>query len=109
MSPATYNLVVEIVRFVDECFPGWVECKFVDAEGHEQTFVDKVSIFSSEMLDATSAYPRMGSVACIVLSRWQDAGGREVARISTKTPFLIESTDGLSEFVVLSQQLSEDH
>jgi hypothetical protein len=28
-----HNLAVQIVRFVDSDFPGWVECELVDAAG----------------------------------------------------------------------------
>jgi hypothetical protein len=41
-----------------------------------------------------------------VLNRWEDGKGRKFVRINTAKPLDIESTDGLSEFVVLSTQLS---
>jgi hypothetical protein len=55
------------------------------------------------MLDANSQYPRSGDVQCEVLSRSQDARRGELVRIRMPG---IESTEGLSEFVVLSTQLS---
>jgi hypothetical protein len=100
-----HTLAVEIVRFVDDHQPGWVECEFVDAEGRRHTIVDKVPILSLEPLEATSKYPQAGFVQCEVLNRWEDDKGRKLARISTARPIDIESTEGLSEFVVLSAQL----
>jgi len=102
----TQNLAVQIVRFVDDTQPGRVACEFKDAEGRRHTLVDKVPIFSSKLLDAASNYPQWGLVRCEVMKRWQDDRGRELARISMARPDDIESTEGLSEFVVLSAQLS---
>jgi hypothetical protein len=82
-----------------------VACEFVDAEGRRHTLIDKVPIFTVELLDATSNYPKPGSVGCEVLNQWEDGKGRKLVRISTAKPFDIESTEGLSEFVVLSTQL----
>jgi hypothetical protein len=101
-----YNLAVEIVRFTDDRFPGWVASEFMDAEGRRHTIIDKVPGLSLEDLDATSEYPRPGAARCEVLDRWRDALGRELARISLAKPDGIESTEGLSEFDVLSAQLS---
>lgn len=99
------KLVVQIVRFVDDQQPGWVECVFVDAEERKHTFVDKVPIFSTECLDAFSKYPLWGCAACEVVERWKDAHGKELVRVTTARPDGIESTEGLSEFVVLAAQL----
>jgi hypothetical protein len=99
------TLAVQIVRFVDDGQPGWVECEFVDAVGVRHTLRDKVPIFSAEWLDADSAYPRPGSAGCEVLARWSDEHGRALARITTARPRDIESRDGSSEFVVFARQL----
>ena len=108
MSPTVNNLAVEIVRYVRDDQPGWVACEFMDAEGRRHTIVDKVPVVSSEMLDASSQYPRPGFVGCTVLREWRDVNGRDLARVSTETPRWIESTEGLTEFVVLSRQLSAE-
>jgi hypothetical protein len=100
------ELTVQIVRFVDDHQPGWVECEFVDAGGRKHAFVDKVPGFSRDSLDETSAYPQPGGVACEVLAQWPDSLGRQLVRITTARPFHIESTEGQSEFVVLAAQLS---
>ena len=99
------DLKVQIVRFVDESQPGFVECEFVDAAGRRHTLFDKVPIFSTGYLDVDSAYPQPGIAACRVLAQWTDEQGRALARVTTVHPFDIESREGLSEFVVLSEQL----
>jgi len=94
------ELMVQIVRFVDDAFPGFVECQFCDAHGRFHSFIEKVPVVSNEMLDSGSTYPRRATARCTILSRGVDKTGREIVRISTTTPDCIESTEGLSEFEV---------
>jgi hypothetical protein len=108
MSSKIQNLTVQITRFIDDRFPGWVECEFMDAEGRKHRLIDKVPIFSTEALTAASTYPQFGIARCEVLTHWQDARGRELSRVTTARPDDIESTEGVSEFIVLSAQLSAD-
>jgi hypothetical protein len=100
------NLAVKIVRYVDDHQPGWVEVEFVDAQEHRHTFVDKVPGFTRLPLDAHSSYPQPGQVSCEVLSQSQAALGRTLVSITTARPYHIESTEGVSEFIVLQSQLS---
>jgi hypothetical protein len=100
------DVAVQIVRFLDPHNPGVVECKLVDAEGIAHTFVDKVPIFTTEMLDAESAYPQPGSIRCKIISQSQDPHGKPLVRISTLWPDGIESSEGHSEFVVRPNQIS---
>ena len=103
MSTETQVLSVQIVRFVDDSFPGWVECQFTDAAGRVHTLIEKYPMVTAQMLDADSQYPQTGVVECEVLNRSQDARGGDLVRIRMLS---IESTEGLSEFVVLPVQLS---
>ena len=103
------HLDVTIVRFVDEYQPGFIACKFLDAIGRIHAFVGKVPIFSSEDLDASSEYPRQGAVRCSILEAWRDSEGRDLVCISTDEPDAEQSTEGLTEFVVLDSQLSRDY
>ena len=64
---------VEIVRFVDEHQPGFVECVFTDADGSVHTLVDKVPVFTLENLWSDSTYPRPGIARCEVLGWSQDS------------------------------------
>lgn len=98
-------IVVQIIRFIDSDQPGFVECDFVDANGSQHTLFDKVPIFTAEDLDADSDYPRPGVADCQLLAQWTDEQGRQLARVTTALPFAIESRDGLSEFIILIEQL----
>lgn len=99
------ELAVDIVRFEDDCQPGIVACEFTDASGQRHTVIDKVPIFTCIPLDGSSKYPQPGTARCTVLTRWRDEGGRELVNISTAKPDGIESSEGLSEFVVLFDQI----
>jgi hypothetical protein len=106
------ELAVKIIRCVDdEHFPGWIECEFMDADSRRHTVIDKIPIFSMDPtldpLDSKTKYPLPGGVACEILDAWRDPEGRELARITIERPWGVESTEKLSEFVVLATQLSE--
>jgi hypothetical protein len=99
-------LRVSIVRFVDEHQPGFVECEFTDATGTVHTLVDKVPIFSLDDLWSDSVYPQPGLARCEVLGQSQDSLAHTLARVTIARPDGLESSRGLSEFVVLESQLS---
>lgn len=99
-------LRVSIVRFVDEHQPGFVECEFIDAFGIIHTLIDKMPIFSLDDLWSDSVYPQPGLARCEVLGQSQDSQGRRLARVTIAKPDGLESSRGLSEFVVLESRLS---
>ncbi len=106
------ELTVQILRCVDdEHQPGWIECEFMDAESRRHMVVDKIPTFSIDstldLLDCDTEYPQPGGVACEILDAWCDPQGRELVRITIDRPWHVESTEKLSEFVVLATQLSE--
>jgi len=97
------DLPLEIVRFVQEHQPPIVEAQICDSTGRLHTFVDKSAIFTTDWgLEASSEYPQPGVIRCDELSRYQNPEGLEVVRVRTE----VESTEGLSEFVVLASQFS---
>jgi len=77
---------VKISRCADAWQPGWVECRLVDALGHEHVFVEKVPVVTKAHLDAASSFPRAGFTACIVVGR-SECDCRQVVRIDTQTPW----------------------
>src|SRR5215469_2536988 len=95
-----HQISVQIIRLVDDAFPGWVECELVDAHEHRHILRDKVPIFTVERLDAKSKYPRPGAVQCEILDRFRDAKGRELVRVTTQRPWGVASIEGTSDFVL---------
>jgi hypothetical protein len=99
------KLKLQILRYVDDHFPGWVECEFTDAERQHHTVVDKVPIVSEESLGPEDEYPKRGTVRCEILERWHDSDGRDLSRITIERPDGVETKEGVSEFIVLSSQV----
>jgi hypothetical protein len=99
------TLAVTIVRWVDDWQPGWVECFLTDACERKHVFREKAPVVSGESLDAATAYPRPGSIACEILSRRVDDRGRRVVTVTTAKPWGCESTEGTTTFEVLQKQL----
>jgi hypothetical protein len=98
-------LKVQITRFADEHFPGFVECVFQDAEGKPQVFVEKVPIVTHDDLRATSLYPCEGAVQCERVAAWTYIAERKLVQIDTDLPWHIESISGQTCFVVLASQV----
>jgi len=102
-----HQVAVQIVRLVEEGYPGWVECRLIDAGGCSHVIIEKVPIVSVEDLDAHSQYPTAGIVRCEVRERCQDEKGNDTVRISTAKPDDIESVEGLTEFTVPASLVTE--
>lgn len=93
------GIKVTITRYIgDDPQPGIVECKFKDAWDNEFILVEKVPIVTTESLDNDSKYPREGFVACEVVEKWTDKGGRNLLKIDLDKPWGVETVDGLTKF-----------
>jgi hypothetical protein len=92
------NLRVQIVRFVDDYFPGIVECQFQDADGQLHSIVGKIPYFTVAQLWSDSEYPQPGEAECQLLGPSMNGA----VRISLAE----ETTDGKSEFVVRESDLT---
>lgn len=99
---AVIGVHVQIVRYADDSQPGWVECQLTDAHGRLWSFVEKLPVVSEALLDACSAYPQTGIIACEVIGI---AG--EVARVDTTCPWGVESVEGETQFEVPERLLVE--
>lgn len=98
-------LSVTIQRFVDDHFPGFVECVLSDSSGCKHQFVEKAPVVTSANLSLDSIFPQSGYIACVVQERWIDERGRELARVCTVEPWGVESIAGKSNFIVLREQI----
>jgi len=98
-------LSVTIKRFVDDDFPGWVECALVDSVGCMHQFIEKTPVVSTANLVPDSNFPQSGYIACLVLDVWTDECGRQLVRVGTVEPWGIESTAGEASFIVLRDQI----
>ena len=99
------TVAVEIARFVDASFPGWVEFVLLDARGAKWTFVDKVPVITREDLTEASKYPRPATIECEVVAEPSGSQPAGLATIDTSRPWGIKAKDGTSRFVVHQSQL----
>jgi len=99
------ELQVEFTKFVDDSFPGFVQCEFSDALGKRHAIVDKVPVLTLAELGPESTYPQPGTVTCEIVSRYQSDAGNDLANITISRPNSLETVDGITEFVVSSSIL----
>ncbi|MGO1076179.1 hypothetical protein [Inquilinus sp. CA228] len=96
---------VQIIRWVDDHQPGFVECRFTDRSGRDWMIIEKLPIVSDAQLDQNSSYPQQGSIPCTVVSRIRDQSGREVAEVDIAAPVFVEAVDGETLFQVFVDDL----
>lgn len=101
-------LRLQIVRFVDAAFPGFVAGEFVDAIGATYTVIDKVPVIALGDLWTDSAYPQPGVAACVVLKQWEDDQKGPLALITLDHPWGLTTTNEETQFVVSLSQIAED-
>jgi hypothetical protein len=99
------QLRVQIVRYVEDYFPGIVECELLDAAGSVHTFNEKGPVVSDKWPGPEDKYPMNGIIRCEILERWHDPEGRDLVRVTTEQPDYVETKNGMMEFVVLSSQV----
>lgn len=102
------SLEVQVEGFLDEAFPGFVECSLLDAEGAKHLFIEKVSVVTAENLQKDDGCPRSGYFECVVEQELRDSSGLVLLQVNTMHPFGIESLDGESRFFVHLSQVRSD-
>jgi hypothetical protein len=98
----------QIIRWVSDDFPGFVECRFAGALGREWSLIEKLPVVTNADLRSNSQFPQPALIACEVVAGGQDDAGRKIAEITTITPFAIEATDGTTCFQLYAEQLQVD-
>lgn len=98
---------IKITSFISDDQPGFVECKFNDAWNKEHIVQDKVPIVTEKFLDSNSEYPQGGLIACKIIKQWVDKDKRTIFSVTTEKPWSIDTIDGLNEFDILEEQLTE--
>lgn len=90
------SVKLEILRIVNESFPGFVECKLVDCGGKSHFFIDKLPVVA----DCSDVPPCDGAARCSVLK-----AKKNTFVIDTSIPDDIESTNGEYIFEVNKDQV----
>jgi hypothetical protein len=102
-----HEFKVSIVEYTSQDQPGWVRFTLNDAFGRVWSFVEKLPVVTEANLTVESIYPQSGSIACQLLSVFVASDGRRIARVDTKSPWGVESEQGVSIFEVLADQVRE--
>lgn len=89
---------IEITKFISDDQPGFVECRFYDALNKEHIVREKVPVVAERFLDANSAYPRDGIIACEIVREWKDANGKTIFTVDTTKPWTVDTIEGVTQF-----------
>lgn len=102
-----FAIKIQITKFISDDQPGFVECTFIDAYDQLHIVQDKVPIVTEKYLDANSKYPQDGIIACEILKDWKDSNGQKIFTVNISKPWGVDTVDGLKEFDMLEEQLTE--
>ena len=94
------ELKVQIIRFVDDCQPGVVECEFHDANMTLHRVIDNVPIFTDKTLWSNSEYPQPGTIRCEVLEMLSENVKPRLAKVTIDRPDGLKSTHGQTDFLI---------
>ncbi|HEY0533964.1 MAG TPA: hypothetical protein VGD29_20450 [Actinoplanes sp.] len=90
---------VEVVRWVDAEWPGWIEVHLREADGTTTAIIEKVPVLLSDERPATEPeIPSQIDIPCDVLERDQDAAG--CTSVLVRLHFHIQDQRGRSVFRV---------
>jgi hypothetical protein len=95
-------LVVDIIEYTYDDFPGFVHCKFIDVYGKEWNIHEKVPVVSTENITKNTILPKIGYVAGEILN--EENG---IVYFSTEKPYFIETEDGENKFYLFNNQIIE--
>jgi hypothetical protein len=98
-----HNLIVDIIEYTDEHFPGWVKCTFCDISGKQHYFVEKIPVLTEEPISSISTFPKRGYIAGKIVGK-----EKGIVCFNTKIPYDIESVDGETEFFVSENMIKID-
>jgi hypothetical protein len=98
---------VSITAYVDDDYPGFVECNFTDAHQQRHCFLEKTVYVSADLIDSTTSYPYPGVIACEIVGRRFGDSDTEIISIDSELPWGIESIDGLTQFEVFRDAMVE--
>jgi len=104
---------VSIDKIVDcSSYPGLVECSLYDAWNEKHTFIDKILVFADldyiiSGSNSSDLSIQAGGIRGEKIKDWLDETGRKILTVSTELPDHVESTDSLTEFEVLENQVSD--
>ena len=98
---------IKIIKFISDSQPGFVECIFYDALNKKHIVLDKIPVVTEKQLDVNSSYPQDGVIACEIITESRVQDGKRIVTIDTSRPWAVNTIEGVSQFDVLEEQLTE--
>jgi hypothetical protein len=98
---------IQIVKFISDDQSGFVECRFYDAMNKEHIVQDKVPIVTDKLLDANSAYPQDGIIACEIVNERKNTDEKIIVTVDTSRPWGVDTIEGITQFDLFEEQLTE--
>jgi hypothetical protein len=96
-------LVIDIVEYTQNDFPGWVRCKLIDSMGKEHYFNEKVPIVSVENINKNTTFPQKGYIRGEIIEVVNKKHG--IIAFGTLKPDGVESENGNNLFLVYESQI----
>ena len=102
-TPIHRGLWSTVIEYIHD-FPGFVVCEFYDLHGTLHQIIEKVPVLTSLEIDEASILPLQLTIPGIILEQaW--VNGQLCMRFGIAQPYLIASTEGITEFWVLATQV----
>lgn len=96
------ELKVNIIRIIDFSFyPGICEAILEDAQGKEHHFIEKIPIVTAEDINLNTNFPVQGGIRGEIIEKLDN-----MFKVSIEIPDHVESTEGISEFLVDESKVS---
>jgi hypothetical protein len=93
-------LIIDIIEYEKDYFPGYVYCKFIDAFGKTHYFGEKLPVVSVENINEKTILPRKGFIRGEIINKKND-----IIYFSTTEPDGVESIDGENIFYANKEQI----
>jgi hypothetical protein len=93
-------LIIDIIEYTQNNFPGYVHCKLIDAFGRTHFFEEKIPIVSVENINRKTILPKRGIICGEIINK-EDG----IICFSTLKPDDIKSIDGENIFYVNKEQI----
>jgi len=68
---------------------------------------EKVPVVTDKLLDAGSAYPQDGVIACEIVTGRKNTAGKMIFTVDTLKPWDVATLEGTTQFDVFEEQLTE--
>jgi hypothetical protein len=102
------DIKAEILRWVEDDPPGFVECGFIDCHGREWRFVVKLPYVSADpAVDSASNFPLPCFIECEIVRRRTGSNASAIVEVDTERPHHICSAEDVMRFEVFEHQLVE--